>query len=251
MHKRSQLRTSLIALGASIALGAATSAFAQMSTPALTPTVAPDMTPNLNNNTNTSTSTDTNSNTGSNQGFVLGSKLMGTQVKNEQNEKLGTISNVVVNPETGHIRYAVIDANGRKVTVPWNALNAAPHATSGQAPHFTLNTTKDKLAKAPKFNPNDLSNLSNRTAEEPIFTYYDIIWFPDVFSSGEQNARSGQGTTSGTMSGTSPNAERDTLRRDHSVDHFNPLWRQPRTPSAMTTPGVGSSATPFPTASPH
>ena len=257
MHKRSQLRTFLIVLGASIALGAATSAFAQMSTPALTPTVAPDMTPNLNNNSNTSTSTstDTNATTGSNQGFVLGSKLMGTQVKNERNEKLGTISNVVVNPETGHIRYAVIDAHGRKVTVPWNALNAAPHATSGQAPHFTLNTTKDKLAKAPKFNPNDLSNLSNRTAEEPIFTYYDIIWFPDVLSSGEQNARSGQGTTSGTMSGTSPPPSvtpyGGTTPSTTSIPYGGSTPYGGTTPSAMTSPGVGASVTPFPTASPH
>ncbi|MEO6872369.1 MAG: PRC-barrel domain-containing protein [Chthoniobacterales bacterium] len=124
--------------------------------------------------------------------FVLGSKIMGCHVKSQQGEDLGTISNIVVNTNTGHIRYAVLSTGSKKVTVPWNALNPAPHATNGQAPHFVLNSSKQKLANAPKFNPNDLSNLSNRTMEEPIFTYYDIIWFPDTLTSEEVNSRSGQ-----------------------------------------------------------
>jgi len=105
-----------------------------------------------------------------------------------------------------------------------------------QAPHFTLNSTKEKLSKAPKFNPSDLSNLSDRTAEEPIFTYHDIIWFPDVLSGNERNARnasSGSGMASG-----SPAAPSVTPYGGSS-------------PNAMTTPAASPSSTPFPTASLH
>jgi hypothetical protein len=225
------LPTLILTTCVGLALTCATGAFAQMNTPAISPTVAPDMTPNMQSDTNRDTSstgvsgasmtpgttssaysdTGTNSNTGAttSTSFVLGSKIMGTQVKNQQNESLGTISNLVINPETGHIRYAVISTGGKKVTVPWNALQAAPHATSGTAPHFTINTTKEKLAQAPKFDANNLSNLSNRAAEEPIFTYYDIVWFPDVLSSDEQNARKG-GSTAGSMGMSGTSAEPST-----------------------------------------
>ncbi len=239
MYKPTQTRTLLVQLCVSLALTVTSGAVAQVSTPSLSPTAAPDMTPNLNSNTNTGSTTSSanaNNGTAANSGFVLGSKLMGIQVRYEQNQTLGTISNLVVNPDTGHIRYVVIDVNGRKVTVPWNALNAAPHATSGQAPHFTLNTTKEKLSKAPKFNPSDLSNLSNRTAEEPIFTYYDIIWFPDVLSGDEQNARNASSGSG--MASSSPAAP--------SVTPYGGT-----SPNPMTAPAAGSSITPFPTAGPH
>ncbi len=170
--------------------------------PGLSPTVRP-MTETSENNDSTATSSENNSSTTAatnpNQtrpALVLGTKLVGTSVRNEQDENLGRISNIVVNPETGHIRYAVIDTNGRKVTVPWNALREAPHAATDEAPHFVLNTTKEKLANAPAFNPNAMSNLSNRTAEEPIFTYFDIVWFPDVLSPSEEHAHNGQTASS-------------------------------------------------------
>ena len=166
--------------------------------PGLSPTVRP-ITETSEKNDSTETSSENNSSTSATTNpnehrtaLVLGTKLVGMGVRNEQDENLGTLSNIVVNPETGHIRYAVINTNGRKVTVPWDALREASHAGTGQTPHFVLNTTKEKLANAPAFNPNDMSNLSNRTAEEPIFTYYDIVWFPDVLSAAEEHAHNGQ-----------------------------------------------------------
>jgi hypothetical protein len=160
---------------------------------------------NMGSNTRSNLGTNTGTNTGNNTGesqLVLGSKITGCHVKSQQGEDLGTISNIVVNANTGHIRYAVVSTGSRKVAIPWNALNAAPNGTdtntstgansNGQTPHFVLNTSKQKLASAPKFNPNDLSNLSNRTAEEPIFTYYDVIWFPDTLTSEELSSRNNQ-----------------------------------------------------------
>ncbi|MGI8957961.1 MAG: PRC-barrel domain-containing protein [Chthoniobacterales bacterium] len=173
-------------------LFSSTAAFAQTSSS------SPDMTPATGSMTGSSSS----SMTGDNTNLMLGSKIMNCHVKNQQGEELGTISNLVVNPNTGHIRYVVVSSSGKKVAVPWNALTAK-NTENGQTPHFVVNTTKQKMAGAPKFDPNNLSSLSNRTAEEPIFTYYELIWFPDVQSPEEQKA---SGSSTSSTGGSSPYA---------------------------------------------
>ena len=85
---------------------------------------------------------------------------MGSHLKNQQNEDLGTISNIVVNPQTGHIRYAVVNANGKKVTLPWSAINAQNNSGS-DTPTLTANVTKDKLSNAPKFDSDNMQNLQS------------------------------------------------------------------------------------------
>ena len=45
-------------------------------------------------------------------GFLLSSKITGSHVKNHQNEDIGTIDNLVVNPETGRVRFAVLGVGG-------------------------------------------------------------------------------------------------------------------------------------------
>jgi hypothetical protein len=170
-----------------------------------------------------------------NPGFVLGSKIIGCHVKNQQNEDLGTISNLLVNPETGHIRYAVVSTGGKKVTVPWSALRAE-NSAGATAPHLVLNTTREKLAKAPTFQPNKLSELYNRTMEEPIFTYYDIVWFPDVLTSKEQSARSTA------TAGTTPRA---TPTPYSTATPSSDMTATP-TPYSTATPASDMTATPAP-----
>jgi hypothetical protein len=158
----------------------------------------------MNNNSNSRMSGSNSGTSGSDssmsQNLVLGSKVMNCQVKDQQNQTLGTISNVVINPESGHIRYAVVNAKGKKVAVPWSALNFNKSSSSGGTPQCTLNTTKGKLANAPKFDANNLASLSSRTTEEPIYAYYEVLYFPDMMSTGEQGARNRSGSASSSNS---------------------------------------------------
>ncbi len=189
----SMKRTSITGACLAAAILFTTSAvFAQISSP------SPSMTPMNTGDMTAGSTSGSSSMTGDNTQFVLGSKIMNCQVKNQQGDTLGTISNLVVNPATGHIRYAVVSSSGKKVAVPWSALTAK-NTESGGTPHFEVNTTKEKMADAPTFDPNNLSSLSNRASEEPLFTYYELIWFPDVVSADEQKAR-GDNSTSGTGS---------------------------------------------------
>lgn len=128
------------------------------------------------------------------EGFLLSSNVTGNHVKNLQDEDLGTIKNLILNPLTGRLRFAVLSVGGylgmgeTDVVVPWAALDVEATSTGGH-PSYVLDTTKDKLKNAPRFDPTKLTDLYDRTTAEPIFTYYDIIWFPDVETSAEKAAR--------------------------------------------------------------
>ncbi|MEO8440172.1 MAG: hypothetical protein ABI540_08125 [Spartobacteria bacterium] len=116
------------------------------------------------------------------------------------------------NSDTGHIRHAVFNTSDKKVSVPWSAL-IAKNTESGQTPHFAANTTKQKMANATKFDSNNISNLSNRTAEEPILTCYELIWFPDIQTPDEQTLRHRDSLR-----------QHDSKRRKHSCHHDADHW---------------------------
>jgi sporulation protein YlmC with PRC-barrel domain len=88
------------------------------------------------------------------------SDLMNARVTDQQNHDLGTIKNVLLQEPTGQIRYVVLDVNNNKVAVPWDQLNAQNNRGQNQTLQFTINQTRDQLQSAPKFDQNDLSNLS-------------------------------------------------------------------------------------------
>ena len=118
-------------------------------------------------------------------GFLLGSKIIGSDIKNMQNENIGTISNLVVNPDTGRVRFAVLSVGGflglgdTEVVVPWGAVGLEKNAP-GKAPSYVVNATKSKLEKAPRFDANKLTELYTQATAQPIFDYFDIIYFDDV-----------------------------------------------------------------------
>ncbi len=142
------------------------------------------------------------------EGFLLSSKIAGSHVKNLQNQDIGEIENLIVNPETGRLRFAVLSVGGflgigdTNVVVPWTALNVEK-TSNGESPAYVLNTTKEKLEKAPRFDATKLTDLYNRTTAEPIFTYYDIIWLPDI-STPEEKAAKGKNQSAAAKATASP-----------------------------------------------
>jgi PRC-barrel domain len=145
------------------------------------------------------------------EGFLLSSNVTGNHVKNLQHEDLGTIKNLILNPLTGRVRFAVLSVGGylgigeTDVVVPWAALDVETPST-GEHPSYVLDTTKDKLKDAPRFDPAKLTDLYDRATAEPIFTYYDIIWFPDVETSAEKSAKAKKQKSTDAMAYASPAA---------------------------------------------
>jgi sporulation protein YlmC with PRC-barrel domain len=90
------------------------------------------------------------------------SNIIDTTVKNFQGQDLGEIKDLVLDPETGHIVYAVIAFGGvfgigdKLFAVPWKALR-----WTGDTTHYVLNIDKTSLEKAPGFDKNHWPDCSN------------------------------------------------------------------------------------------
>jgi len=104
------------------------------------------------------------------------SKLIGGNVENLQGEKLGDIKDVVLDPETGRITYAVLSFGGfmglgeKYFAVPWSALTSK----AGEKGDFVLNVDKEKLKNAPGFDKNNWPNMADRHWAAQVYTYYGI-----------------------------------------------------------------------------
>jgi sporulation protein YlmC with PRC-barrel domain len=134
------------------------------------------------------------------EGLLLSTKVVGSHIKNLQDQDIGTIDDLIFNPDTGRVRFAVLGVGGflgageTKVVVPWGAVGLVK-GSPGEAPTYVIDATKDKLEKAPRFDPNKLSDLYARAAAKPIFDYFDIIFFEDVPAPGQTTGPKGKAMT--------------------------------------------------------
>jgi len=86
-------------------------------------------------------------------------QLLGTDVRNPQNEALGSVDDVVSIPQTGEIAYLLIARGGwlfgmgeQHVAVPWDAFSVAPNATL-----LVLDANKSVMDAAPQVNSADFT----------------------------------------------------------------------------------------------
>jgi sporulation protein YlmC with PRC-barrel domain len=100
--------------------------------------------------------------------------LLNSRVRNSAGEDLGKIEDVVIDAETGSIRYAILSFNGvggmgnKLFPVPWSFLSRSP---SGD---YLLNLDKRKLERAPAFTRDRWADPSDPAWQRDIQNYYGI-----------------------------------------------------------------------------
>lgn len=99
--------------------------------------------------------------------------LFDYRVKSPQGEDLGKIEEVMIDMEMGRVAYAVLSFGGfwglgdKWVPVPWDAVALQPDQKV-----LLLKIEKEKIQKAPNFEPTTLPDLANRSWGAVIHTYY-------------------------------------------------------------------------------
>jgi len=132
------------------------------------------------------------------------SSLIGMDVRNSQNEKLGEIKDMVVDLHTGKIAYVVLSVGGflgigdKYVAIPPSAFTAAPDQEK-----LVLNADKAKLQNAPSFAKTSWPELNSPTWNSDL-TY----WSPEATA---------QGTIGSSRSGTFSSTSDTTLDHNSSA----------------------------------
>src|SRR4051812_3104907 len=129
-------------------------------------------------------------------------RIVGSNVKNLKGEYLGLIDDVVLNPESKQIEFALLNTeyptNSPTVTpVPWQLLNyvwdqGQVGGLPGAVQLFRLDVDKGRLAQAPKIPKNQIAELMMPTFRQQLIAFY---------GNGTENV-GGTGTEVATTSGT-------------------------------------------------
>jgi sporulation protein YlmC with PRC-barrel domain len=111
--------------------------------------------------------------------LVGASEIRGTHVKNPQNQDLGQIDEVLIDPDTGQVRFVILDVGGflglgsTRVAVPLNAFQITQEGNNAK---WVLDADKEKLKNAPKVEGQNYQRLYTKTEAKPIFIYWKVDW---------------------------------------------------------------------------
>ena len=111
--------------------------------------------------------------------LLAASEVKGARVINFQNQDVGDIDELLIEPDTGEIRFAVVSVGGflglgsTRVAVPWMAFQIVNE--QGRV-KYMLDATRERLEKAPRVEGKNYERLYPANAAEPIFVYWDVEW---------------------------------------------------------------------------
>jgi hypothetical protein len=111
--------------------------------------------------------------------LLAASEIRGSTVRNLQNQEIGEIDELLIEPDVGRVRFAVVSVGGflglgtTRVAVPWTAF--AITQERGKV-RYSLDATKERLEKAPRVEGKNYERLYAQETAEPIFIYWDETW---------------------------------------------------------------------------
>jgi sporulation protein YlmC with PRC-barrel domain len=104
------------------------------------------------------------------------SRIIGADVRNNEGDFLGRVTDLMVDPHDGRIAFAVLSHGGvwgipmRFVAVPFSALT--PGTPRHEKNAYLLDVSKEKMASAPSFNREQWPDVANREWGAEVYKYY-------------------------------------------------------------------------------
>ena len=105
---------------------------------------------------------------------VKASSVIGTNVVNRLGDNLGDIKEVVIDPRTGRVAYAVVSFGGflsmgeKLFAIPFSSLEYS--VSKGE---YVLNISKERLEAAPGFDPDNWPSMADETWHRSVYKYYE------------------------------------------------------------------------------
>jgi len=99
--------------------------------------------------------------------------LIGDDVRNGANEKLGTITDIMIDVPTGRVAYAVMSVGGvlgvgaKLFAIPWSAMALDTHSKC-----FRLNVAKERFDAAPGFDRDHWPTMADQRWAEDVHRFY-------------------------------------------------------------------------------
>ena len=111
---------------------------------------------------------------------IAADDLEDAKLRSPDGNDLGSISELIIDPGTGRVAYAVVELGGflgigdADFPVPW-----ALFAPAGDG--YVLNVPKDTLTNAPRFDDKNRPNMNDRQWAMAVHTYYGVApyWMRD------------------------------------------------------------------------
>jgi hypothetical protein len=100
--------------------------------------------------------------------------LTGDEVRNTSNEKLGEITDIMLDVPTGRVAYAVMSVGGvlgvgsKMFAIPWSAMQLD---TANKC--FRLDVAKDRFDEAPGFDKDHWPSMADQRWAEDVHSFYD------------------------------------------------------------------------------
>lgn len=107
---------------------------------------------------------------------VKASSIIGKNVINPQNENLGDIKEIVIDPHSGRIAYAVVSFGGflslgeKLFAIPFSAFEF-----DGTKNEYVLDVPKDRLKTAPGFDSDHWPSMAEEKWNRDVYKYYDRL----------------------------------------------------------------------------
>lgn len=151
------------------------------------------------------------STSGQSQKFTRVSQLTHQSLKNTSGESLGQINDLIVDPTTGRLEFAVIalqggEQTGKLTAIPWTLVRASGE---GQMQNLTANIEKSKLSTAQTFERSQWPNMSQENWGQQIYSHYGLQW-QDRASAGGRVSIGGAEAGTGVSSDRSKDADNGT-----------------------------------------
>jgi sporulation protein YlmC with PRC-barrel domain len=105
---------------------------------------------------------------------VKASAMIGTDVVNAKGDNLGDVKEVVIDPRTGRVAYAVVSFGGflgmgeKLFAVPFGSFRYDVSKND-----YVLDISKERLEAAPGFDPDKWPTMADEKWNRDVYKYYD------------------------------------------------------------------------------